>query len=310
MTSETVHILMAVYNGGDHLKEQLDSFETQTHQNWVLIASDDGSRDNSAAHLERFAKRHPRTVRLSGPQNGGAANFLHLIRHLGHMEPAPRWVSFSDQDDVWLPQKIARAQEWLASVDASKPALYCSRSLIADQNLANPKLSVARPKSPGFRNALVQNIAAGNTIVLNPAATDLVLRAAAHVSEVVVHDWWIYQLITGAGGVVLHDDEPGLMYRQHGANQIGANEGWKARFRRIGKLLRGDFRAWNTINIAALAATAEELTAENKAVLNGFAHARQLPLIQRLRALRKLQLYRQSGAGTLALWVAAMLRRI
>jgi glycosyltransferase involved in cell wall biosynthesis len=42
-----VAILMCTFNGERFLKEQLDSFATQTHQNWTLWVSDDGSTDQT-----------------------------------------------------------------------------------------------------------------------------------------------------------------------------------------------------------------------------------------------------------------------
>lgn len=109
---------------------------------------------------------------------------------------------------------------------------------------------------------------------------------------------------------MLHDDEPGLLYRQHDDNQIGANDTFRAQMLRLGKLLSGDFRAWNDVNIFALRATHHMLSAENRTVLNSFAKMRRLPLIPRLIAVRRLGLYRQSAVGTAALWIAAVLGRI
>jgi len=305
-----VHILMAVYNGAKHLQGQLDSFAAQSHCNWHLIASDDGSQDGSVDVLRSFAQSHRRSIILEGPGAGGSANFMFLLCHLATTQPDAKCIAFSDQDDKWLPHKLARALEHLKRAPAGRPALYCSRSLIAGPDLSAPRLSAPRPRQASFRNALVQNIAGGNTIVLNEAASALVLKAAPVVKKVVVHDWWIYQLITGAGGIVLHDDEPGLLYRQHDDNQIGANDTFRAQMLRLGKLLSGDFRAWNDVNIFALRATHHMLSAENRTVLNSFAKMRRLPLIPRLIAVRRLGLYRQSAVGTAALWIAAVLGRI
>mmetsp|Transcript_18386 Transcript_18386/g.29712 ORF Transcript_18386/g.29712 Transcript_18386/m.29712 type:complete len:244 (-) Transcript_18386:11-742(-) len=234
-----VHILMAVYNGADHLPEQLQSIAAQNHADWHLVVSDDRSTDGSAAQLAEFASSTQSVEVITGPGQGAGANFLHLLRHAA-TQPDVGWIAFADQDDVWLPHKLERALAHLSEVDADHPALYCSRSLIAGPDLSGQRLSSARAKPPGFRNALVQNIAAGNTIVLNPAAVRLVLTTVAQIERVVVHDWWVYQMVSGAGGTVLHDETPGLIYRQHADNQIGANDSFLAKLRRIGLLLRGE----------------------------------------------------------------------
>ena len=309
---DTVHILMAVYNGAKTLPAQLASFEAQTHTDWHLVASDDGSKDQSRHVLDAFRTRTDtaRVTIIDGPGQGAAANFLRLLRYLAQGHAPARWIAFSDQDDVWLPDKIARSVSALKASDTSAPTLYCSRTWVTCHELETRRISPARPRKPDFRNALVQNIAAGNTIVLNPAAVDLVLNAVRHVEHVVVHDWWLYQLITGAGGQVIHDDVPGLLYRQHVDNQIGINDTARARWYRMIQLLRGDFSMWNRANIAALRATANTLHPAHRATLEGFARLPSLPLIRRLRLFRQLRLYRQTWGGTLTLWLAVMFRLV
>lgn len=310
-----ITILMAVYNGAAYLEEQLASIAAQTHRAWRLIASDDGSTDTSRKVLADVAHRWDGQGTggleiVQGPQQGAAENFMSLLRHAQRHSTAPRWIAFSDQDDIWLPDKLARAQAALLAEPSDVPALYCGRTWIMDPQMTQRRLSAPRPRAPGFRNALVQNIASGNTILLNPAASAMVLEAAIRVGPVVVHDWWVYQLITGAGGTVVHDDTPVLLYRQHAGNEIGANDTLRARLKRIRQLLQGDFRDWNRINVAALRATPDMLSAQNQQLLAAFDDLAGLPLLPRLLALRRLRLYRQSGASTVALWVAAILGKL
>lgn len=302
---QDVQILLAVYNGGAHLAEQLDSIAAQSHTRWHLIASDDGSSDNSRAVLEAFAEDHPVTLR-EGPRQGAAANFLSL---LGHADP-DGWIAFADQDDIWLPDKLERSLAELQDIPPETPALFCSRSWIADAD-GNPlRLSPPRSRPICFRNALVQNVVAGNTIVLNPAATRLVQDAAREAGEIVIHDWWIYQIVSGTGGRIVHDDEPTLLYRQHGLNQIGANDSVRERAKRIAMIITGRFRDWNEINITALRRSSGRLTPENLSLLNHFAEMRGSTLPLRLWRLGRLGLYRQGRASTVALWIAATLNRL
>lgn len=309
-----IGVLMAVYNGGAVLAEQLDSIAQQDFDNWTLLASDDGSTDDSVATLTAFredmARKGRRVVCLTGPGEGAAPNFLSLVRAMGTYLPAGSWLAFSDQDDVWMPDRLSRGRMALEALPDDRPALYCSRTLITDHALASRRISAPRPRPACFCNALVQNIASGNTILLNPKAAALVMAAAQEVGEIVVHDWWIYQLVTGAGGHVVHDDEPTLLYRQHAGNQIGANDQLFARLKRIRQLLRGDFVDWNTINLAALRASAHRLTPENRARLEAFGAMRAASLPSRLRQLARLRLYRQSRGAHYALWLAAVLGRL
>lgn len=305
-----VAVLMAVYNGARTLPAQLESLAAQDHANWSVLASDDGSADDSRAVLADFAARDARVRPLRGPGQGACANFMSLLRQADAAWPAGSWLAFCDQDDVWLPDRLSRGIAALTRDPGDRPALYCSRTWITDDALQTRRLSAPRPRPPSFANALVQNIASGNTILLNAAAARLAAEAAQEVDRPVVHDWWLYQLITGAGGLVVHDDTPTLLYRQHGVNQIGANDTARARLKRLRQLLRGDFRAWNTVNIAALRASAHRLTPENRALLERFAALRQAPLPMRLLRMSRLGLYRQSRPAQIALWLAAALGRL
>ena len=309
-SSARVTILMAVYNGSDNLHEQLDSLAGQTHRNWRLVASDDDSRDGSAELIRRFGEAGHEVHLRRGPCQGAAENFLSLIRALPEYGAENGWTAFSDQDDVWLPDKLHLAMSMLWEHPQDAPALYCSRTWITDARLEGRRLSMARPKPPGFRNALVQNVVAGNTIVLNPAATRLVSEAAQEAGKIVIHDWWIYQIVTGAGGTVLHDDRPTLLYRQHAVNQIGANDTFRARMVRVGMILQGRFKEWNDINIAALAGSAHRFAPEERQVYETFAALRCHSVPRRLADLLRLGLYRQSRVSTVALWISALIGRL
>lgn len=308
MVSPNVTILMAVYNGAAHLSEQLDSFAAQTHTSWQVLASDDGSSDESPEILNDFAKNHPLTY-LEGPCSGGTENFMSLVRCTQEYSPRDHWLAFSDQDDVWLPKKLERGIKALKNVPSDTPALYCSRTWITDEALGGRRLSPPRPKPLGFRNALVQNVVAGNTILLNAAGARLIEAAAQRTKEVVVHDWWVYQIMSGHGAILIHDDEPGLLYRQHDVNQIGANDTFNARMYRLGQLLRGRLRQWNDINLEAISASERYLNQENQEAFKEFREIRQQPFASRLYRLWKLRLYRQTLPGTLAMWVAAGLKK-
>ncbi len=303
-----VIILLAVHNGARYLPAQLSSIAAQQGVNWTLIASDDASTDASRTILHAFAQNHPvgRVRIIAGPGRGAGANFRHLLAAVTNHDAA---IAFCDQDDVWLPGKLQRGVLALCTHHA-RPALYCSRTVICDETLTDHCLSPALRSPPGFRNALVQNIAAGNTQMLNPAAARLVCAANAEAGPVVVHDWWVYQMITAAGGAVIFDDAPGLYYRQHGANVIGANVGPMAQLYRLGRVLRGDYARWNRQNIASLAASRHRFTRENARVFDAFSAGITGRFSERLLGLARAGVYRQSYRSRITFWLAAMLGRV
>lgn len=306
---QTVAILLALYNGEKHLMAQLQSYVSQSHKDWSLIISDDGSGDASLKIAHQFARRLPdKTITFqSGPKAGFVANFLSLLRAVG---PDVPFAALSDQDDVWLEDKLKRAIRQLQEQPEGMPVIYCSRTIICTQDLVEIEPSRSITKPPSFANALVQNIAAGNTIVLNRAALDIVQPASLLASTAECHDWWIYQIITGAGGQVIYDPQPSVKYRQHAGNQIGSNAGAGAGFKRLRQMFNGTYQGWNAGNITALNNSRVSLTPEGRKALDAFARARKQGFWGRLKGLHTSGAYRQTTIGHWGLWVAAALGRL
>jgi len=313
-TQGRVTIVMGLYNGAAHLSEQLDSFTTQTVPMWDLIVGDDGSDDAGPEMIRDFAQEQQdqgRSVDLvQGPGQGVAVNFLSL---LARVPEGADWVALSDQDDVWLPDRLAIGQKTLANVPRDVPALFGSATWIVDDRLTGHRLSPRFPHPPQFGNALVQSIAGGNTMLLNRAGAALAREAAqealAHGGPE-THDWWLYQLISGAGGQVIRSEQPTLLYRQHSANLFGTNKGLRATAKRLTQVMTGDLARWIAKNNRALQASTHRLTPENRAALDGFAALGTQDMVSRLRSIRQLGLYRQGRAGQAALWLAAALGRL
>ena len=303
-----VAILLCTYHGQHYLAEQLESFAAQSHTNWEVWASDDGSEDDTHSILEAYISKWG-SGRLSmhfGPAEGFAANFLSLTCNASINAD---FYAYSDQDDVWEADKLARAVQWLQSVPADVPALYCSRTQLVDADNNEIGVSPLFTKAPSFANALMQNIGGGNTMVFNNAARELLREAGANKS-VITHDWWAYMVVTGCGGRVFYDSKPTLRYRQHGGNLVGMNANWAARLKRIRMLFQGRFKHWNDCNISALLTLEHRLTAENREILQRFADARGMSLIPRLIHLKRSGIYRQTLLGNIGLVAAAFFGKI
>jgi len=247
--SDSVTVLMPTFNGAKYLNEQLDSLHLQTLTPSHLIVSDDGSTDSTCEILKRFKARTDFPVTLcNGPQRGVAKNVFSLLAR------APLgFVALADQDDVWLPQKISRACDALVMIPPAIPALYTAQRIITDSGLKTLGVSRSPRSKPSFANAVIQNIAPGNTIVLNGAAVLLAKRAVETMKvPVPFHDWWLYQLITGAGGEVIFDETPVLFYRQHQENLLGAASGFLRRVNRLKALVNGTYGTWIRAQLRAL----------------------------------------------------------
>ena len=300
--SDRVAILLATKNGAAFLDDQLRSLAAQAHPLIDIWASDDGSTDGTLAILSDWRGRWNKGsfgIR-EGPGSGFADNFRTLICN----EAADAdFFAFCDQDDLWQADKLATALAWMRTRDASLPLLFCSRTLTISQSGDVIGMSPLFSRPPSFRNALVQSLAGGNTMVLNRAARDLVARASRR-ARFVSHDWWAYLLVTGAGGVVCYSPKPLVRYRQHAENLVGANTSWKARLARLRLLFGGQFARWTEMNLAGLEKNRDLLTSDATAALELFGRARKRSLLASMASLRKSGVYRQTLKGTLALWAA------
>ena len=304
----SVAILLCTMQGQHFLREQLDSIVAQSHSDWAIWASDDGSDDGTHAILEAYRARlgNDRFSIHCGPAEGFVANFLSLVCNASITAD---FYAFSDQDDVWNADKLQRAVGRLNAVPAHIPALYCSRTCYVDARNQAIGASPLFKRPPGFANALVQSIAGGNTMVLNDAARNL-LRLAGADANVASHDWWAYMVISGCGGKIFYEPEPTVRYRQHDNNLEGANNSWSGRLLRLYQLLQGRFRVWNDKNTTALQRMRTHLTPESQRRLDEFEKARTGHLFARLAAFRRSGVYRQTSVDSLSLLVAVVLKKL
>ena len=308
VTGRSVAILLCTMNGEAYLQAQLDSFKAQSHVDWTLWVSDDGSSDKTLSILTRFKSDFPseKVTIVTGPKQGFAANFLSLITKTAH---AAAFYAYSDQDDIWQSNKLALAMEWLLGIEKEKPTLYCTRTELIDENGQHLGFSKIWPRRPGFQNALTQNIAGGNTMVFNHTAHQLLFEAGGQL-DIFAHDWWTYLVVSACGGEVFFDPTPTLQYRQHANNLVGANHELTAPLRSVQRLIEGRFKLWNAQNIAALQRLHTNLPQNHKTVLQIFSEARTAPFFARLRGVYRSGVYRQTFAGNFGLFVATFLGRI
>lgn len=306
--SNNVAILLCTYQGGRYLAEQLASFHAQSHTQWKVWASDDGSSDNTLELLQSHQQAWgaDRLAIFPGPRKGFAANFMSLVCR---DEVAADYYAMSDQDDIWHADKLERAVRWLETVPQGVPALYCTRTELVDDNGGKIGYSPLFTRPPSFANAMVQNVAGGNTMVFNDAARHLLKVAGADV-QVVAHDWWVYVVVSACGGKVFYDPTPSLRYRQHAENLIGANAGIGARLARISKLFQGHLKTWIDQHIIAMQPILPRLSPDNLSLFNRFTSARQRSIIPRIFGIWRSGIYRQTRLGNLGLLIAAIFNRI
>lgn len=307
-----VCIFMATYNGAAYIEEQLQSIANQTIKNWELVVSDDGSSDNTLEIIQSFklGRTDHRITIKNGPQLGFASNFMSMVNEYNGKA---NFFAFSDQDDIWNKNKLERAVLWLKNVDSNTPALYCARTEFVNQYgqpfspKAYSKLFVIKPC---FENSLLQCIGGGNTMVFNKKAFELILKAKT-VKPIPSHDWWLYQLVTGAGGIVYYDPQPCLLYRQHSDNLVGGNTSIMGRISRALLFFKGVFASKNRDNITNLNLNDNLLEARNKLVLNLYSKAcSSTRLHKRVLYFLNSNARRQSSLENIIIFIGLILNKL
>ncbi len=236
-------VALCTYNGASFLQAQLDSIAAQTRLPDELVVRDDGSADGTVALVRAFAEQAPFPVRLleSAENVGYVKNFEAAIAACtGDL------IALSDQDDVWLPHKLARLEEALG--DDPRVLLAFSDALLVDEALEPLGRTVWESVwlSPAvrrrFHGGVAQSPLLGGTFVTGATAC---FRAALVPLALPIdlphwHDAWL-ALVAMLHGRVALVEEPLVLYRQHGRNVLGAPARVDRRLgRRVARLVCGD----------------------------------------------------------------------
>lgn len=220
-----IDILMATYNGEKFIKEQIDSIISQSYSDWRLIISDDCSQDGTVDIIKIFQKKYPEKILIfenDEPSGSAQSNFFNAIKYA-----TSDYVMFSDQDDVWFPDKIENTYNKMMEKEKecgqNVPVLVHTDLKVVDRTLNTINDSLFEMMNMdsnrcAFNNLLVQNIVTGCTIMGNRALFNYLKKIPKNA---VMHDMWI-ALIASAFGEIGFVDKSTMLYRQHGNNSVGA----------------------------------------------------------------------------------------
>ena len=128
-----IQIFLSTYNGEKYLRQQLDSFVALSDFDRIkVLVRDDGSTDGTREILKEYEEKHGFEIIL-GENIGLNASMHELVLA---SDPECRFFAFSDQDDVWLENKICRAVEHLAPfAESDIPVLYAASSTLVDNEM-------------------------------------------------------------------------------------------------------------------------------------------------------------------------------
>jgi glycosyltransferase involved in cell wall biosynthesis len=282
-----VAILLATFNGMKYLPQQLSSIYGQIGVNISILAHDDGSTDGTLDYLSSLNLSGKISSVSKNNQIGSTRAFLHLLA----MAPDADYFAFCDQDDLWEQSKLISLIELIHSID--KPAMAFSGRALIDSNDFFIGSDRVQANQIGIRNALIQNIVPGNTLVLNRLGRDL---ARDNVSEGIEHyDAWLYLLMTCFGHIRV-SNQLLTKYRIHSENQIGIGRN------KLSRILRTEssLNSFRLDALSVLRSGEKKLSTENKIMLNYFiALLDSKNFYQRVILLSKLRLTRKSKFDTI-----------
>jgi rhamnosyltransferase len=233
-----VVVMLATHNGLRWVQQQIASILAQNSVHIRLVISDDLSTDGTWEWLQAFAQVNSQVFLLPQTKRVGGAsrNFFRLLRDTDFAEV--EYVSFADQDDIWLPDKIWRAH---AALTDSNFFAYSSNVLAFWKN--QHSVVVHKAQAQVQWDFLFEAAGPGCTYVLRRELAELIQNTVrdrwSDIQLVGLHDWFFYAYSRANNYDWFIDDQIGMLYRQHGNNQVGVNKGWRALRHRATKVLSG-----------------------------------------------------------------------
>ena len=235
-------VLFAAYNGIRWIEEQLGSILGQQDVDVTVFISDDQSTDGTWAWCEELSERESRIVLLpvcSERFGGAAKNFFRLVKDVDFS--GFDYICYADQDDVWLSNKLINAHRLMVAEGASAVSTNVlaywpdGREQLIDKAQPLRKYDyLFEAGGPGCSYVL----AVSKALIFKR----FLIEKWSYANEVALHDWLTYAWFRANGYRWVIDRRPSLRYRQHGGNQMGANDGLPAVLRRLRLLRSGWYR--------------------------------------------------------------------
>ncbi len=221
-----VDILLATYNGEKYIKEQVESILNQTYENIQIIISDDCSTDKTRQVLKEYENNEKIKIFYQEKNLGYVKNFEFLLKQV-----ESNLYMLSDQDDVWKKEKVEKSVE---KIESEKLDLVFGDLEVVDENLNTLYKSYNRymhlihkikKYQKDYRLQYLYNCMTGCTIISRKNWIDKVLPFPTN-SKYMIHDYWL-GLVIALNGKVGYIEEPYILYRQHGKNQVGSKKASK-----------------------------------------------------------------------------------
>ncbi|HGK5902018.1 TPA: glycosyltransferase family 2 protein [Streptococcus agalactiae] len=285
-----VNILMATYNGEKFLAQQIESIQKQTFKEWNLLIRDDGSSDKTCDIIRNFTAKDSRIRFINENEHhnlGVIKSFFTLVNY-----EVADFYFFSDQDDVWLPEKLSVSLEAAKHKASDVPLLVYTDLKVVNQELNILQDSMIRAQSHHANTTLLpeltDNTVTGGTMMINHALAEKWFTP----NDILMHDWFL-ALLAASLGEIIYLDLPTQLYRQHDNNVLGARtmdkrfkilrEGPKSIFTRYWKLIHDSQKQASLI----VDKYGDIMTANDLELIKCFIKIDKQPFMTRLRWLWK-----------------------
>lgn len=285
-----VNILMATYNGEKFLAQQIESIQKQTFKEWNLLIRDDGSSDKTCDIIRNFTAKDSRIRFINENEHhnlGVIKSFFTLVNY-----EVADFYFFSDQDDVWLPEKLSVSLEAAKHKASDVPLLVYTDLKVVNQELNILQDSMIRTQSHHANTTLLpeltENTVTGGTMMINHALAEKWFTP----NDILMHDWFL-ALLAASLGEIIYLDLPTQLYRQHDNNVLGARtmdkrfkilrEGPKSIFTRYWKLIHDSQKQASLI----VDKYGDIMTANDLELIKCFIKIDKQPFMTRLRWLWK-----------------------
>ena len=304
----SIAVLMSTYNGEKYLAEQIESILAQQGDfDLRLYIRDDGSKDSTVEILKKYQERYQGQNKIYGfyEENRGITESYFRLLHYVREQWNPDYYSLSDQDDIWLPEKLQCAINTLEKEKKIHedifPLLYGCRSFLVNEKLEKTgQLTQKQLRPLTIYNTAIQNILLGHNQVFNACLVNELLSKELNYAEIYAHDMWITQVASIKGRIVF-ENEPHTLYRQHGDNELGYGSGagsfkWIAA--RIKRAFRGESHLVAKQTRYLLGIYDTELRADQKNAVKTLFHP-GADFIKRVHNGLSNELYRQRKTETI-----------
>lgn len=244
-----ITILLATYNSGPYIREQIDSILAQTYSDWKLVVRDDLSTDNTVEIINEYICRYPDKISILDNHGESKRAYLNFVELLKNVES--EYYMFCDHDDVWLPNKIDLSIQRMKEIEKQDiPVVVHTDMKVVDQDLNTInesfwKYSRLLPDHVTFKELALCSSVNGCTMLFNLKAREVALP---HVAHATMHDMLVAQSTAANGGIVSAVKVPTVLYRQHIDNVVGAHERNKSFYKKkimsFGQTIKNNFHDW------------------------------------------------------------------